>query len=100
MSKSIRHNETNSIKELIDLFIKENKLTKGLRQITLEEIWKEQMGAGVATYTKKVELRGELFIVYLNSSVLREELSYGKDKIINILNESLGEDIIKRIKLL
>lgn len=100
MGKSIRHNETNSMKELIDFFIRENNLSKGLRQVSIEEIWKEQMGQGVVSYTDKIVLKGELLIVYLSSSVLREELSYGKEKIINILNESLGEDIIKRIKLL
>jgi len=31
--------------------------------------------------------------------VLREELSYGKEKIINMLNEELGKTIIKKIVL-
>ena len=100
MAKNIRHNETNSIEELINLFIKENNLSKGLRQVNIEDVWKEQMGKGVVSYTNKVVLKGELLLVYLNSAVLREELSYGKEKIINILNEALGEEVIKRIKLL
>lgn len=100
MKKDIRHNETNSIEELINLFIKENNLSKGLRQVSIEEIWKNQMGQGIVSYTNKIVLKGELLTVYLNSSVLREELSYGKEKIISILNEALGENIIKRIKLL
>ena len=100
MRKNIRHNETNSIKELIDIFVKENKLSRGLRQVTIKELWKEQMGQGVLSYTDKIELKGDLLLVYLNSSVLREELSYGKEKIIKMLNEAFGEDIIKKIKLL
>lgn len=99
MAKGIRHNETNSMEELIKLFIKENKLTKGLRQVTIEELWTEQMGKGVASYTDKLVFKGDLLIVYLNSSVLREELSYGKEKIIKILNEALGEELIKKIRL-
>ncbi len=100
MRKNIRHNETNSIKELIDIFVKENKLSRGLRQVTIKELWREQMGQGVLSYTDKIELKGDLLLVYLNSSVLREELSYGKEKIIKMLNEAFGEDIIKKIKLL
>ena len=100
MAIDIRHNEANSIEDLIKVFIKENNLTKGLRQVTIEELWKVQMGNGVANYTEKLVLKGETLVVYLKSSVLREELSYGKDKIIKILNEALGEEIIKKIRLI
>jgi hypothetical protein len=37
--------------------------------------------------------------VQLSSSVLREELSYGKEKIIKMLNEELGKDIVKKLIL-
>jgi hypothetical protein len=36
--------------------------------------------------------------VKLNSSVLREELSYGKDKIIEMINKALGKDLIHDIR--
>ncbi len=99
MAKKIHHNDTNSIKELMKLFIKENNLTKGLRQVNIEELWKKEMGKGVTGYTDKLVLKGDTLIVYLNSSVLREELSYGKEKIIKMLNEALGEELIKKIRL-
>lgn len=99
MKKNTRHNEENSIEELMKFFIKENNLTKGLRQVTIEELWVEQMGNGVANYTDKITLKGETLFVHLNSSVLREELSYGKDKIIKIMNEAFGEKIISKLIL-
>lgn len=99
MAKNIRHNEVNSLEELIKVFIDENNLSKGLRQVRMEEIWEEQMGKGVAGYTRKVVLQGDILIVYLTSSVLREELRYGKDKIIAMLNEAYGEPVIKKIRL-
>jgi len=99
VAKNIRHNESNSIEDLMKIFIQENKLTQGLRQVSIEEIWISQMGKGVASYTDKLVLKGSILTVYLNSSVLREELSYGKEKIINILNEALGEELIKSIRL-
>jgi len=99
MAKNIRHNEANSIEELIKVFIQENNLTKGLRQVRMEQIWKEQMGNGVMSYTEKIVLKNDLLIVKLSSSVLREELSYGKEKIMKMLNEALGEEIITKIRL-
>lgn len=99
MAKDSRHNEANSIEELMKIFLKKHNLTKGLHQVTIEELWVEQMGKGVANYTDKLVLQGDRLIVYLNSSVLREELSHGKEKIITILNEALGEELIKSIRL-
>lgn len=100
MAKNIRHNDTVKIEDLMKLFISENNLTKGLRQVNIKELWVEQMGNGVASYTEKIVLKGDTLLVYLKSSVLREELSYGKDKIIKMLNEALKEDLISKIRLL
>ena len=57
------------------------------------------MGNGVNNYTTAVELRNETLFVSLSSSVLREELSLGKTKIIAMLNEELGKDLIKKLVL-
>lgn len=57
------------------------------------------MGPGVNNYTQEVTLKNDILYVQLSSSVLREELSYGKDKIVQMLNESLGKDVVKSIVL-
>lgn len=98
MAKFQRHNEVFSIGDLLKIVMDENKLTKGLNNLRLQELWKEQMGAGVVKYTEKIQLQGETLVVQLNSSVLREELGYGKEKIVLMLNEAIGETIIKKIK--
>ncbi len=94
-----RENDSFSVKDLMRSFIKENNLTKGMRKIKLEETWNQLMGQGVASYTTSVELQNNTLVVRLTSSVLREELSYGKDKIIKMLNEEMGEELIKKILL-
>jgi len=57
------------------------------------------MGAGVANYTDEVKIQNGTLIVRLSSSALREELSYGKDKIIKMINEELGEQLVKKLML-
>lgn len=94
-----RQNEFHSIKELMDDVIKENKLTKGMRQIAVQEAWGKLMGKGIVSYTNKIELNGKTLIVKLKSSVLREELSYGKDKIIKMMNTELREKLISKLIL-
>ena len=94
-----RQNEFHSIQDLMKDVIKENKLTKGMHQLTVKDAWAKLMGQGVVSYTNKVELNGKTLFVSLKSSVLREELSYGKEKIIKMMNEEIGEKLISKLIL-
>lgn len=80
-------------------FIEKNKLQSGIDNISAQDAWKSLMGNGVNSYTKEVSLKGTTLYVSLTSAVLREELSYGKDKIINLINEELGRVVIRDIIL-
>ena len=94
-----RENDSFSVKDLMKHFIKENNLSKGMQKLKIEETWAKMMGAGVATHTTSVRLQNKMLIIQLTSSVLREELSYGKDKIIKMMNEELGEEVITKLML-
>jgi hypothetical protein len=88
-----------SLGEAIHAFITENKLQKGIDKINVSDAWKKLMGNGVNNYTTAVELKNETLYVSLSSSVLREELSHGKSRIITMLNEEMGRELIKYIVL-
>ena len=62
--------------------LEQNKLQKGMDQIYVKEAWGEVMGKGVMNYTESVTLKNHTIFVKLASSALREELEYGKDKIV------------------
>jgi len=85
--------------EALQEFIKKNKLEKGLDKVDAQEAWAKLMGNGVNNYTTAIELRNSTLFVSLSSSVLREELSLGKSKIITMLNEELGKDLITKLVL-
>lgn len=97
MSK--RENESNAIKDLMNIFIKEGNLSKGMQKIQIGEAWEKLMGPGVASYTDEVQLQNGTLIVRLKSSVLREELSYGKEKIVQMINEEMGEELVQKLML-
>lgn len=94
-----RENEAFTVKDLMSSFIKENNLTKGMQKLKIEEVWAKIMGQGVVSYTEKVQLQNKTLVVSLSSSVLREELSYGKEKMIKMINEEMGEELISKIML-
>lgn len=95
-----RHDDFLPIDAILKEFIKENNLSKGIQKLTVEKLWPELMGSGVANYTESVTLKNKTLVIRLKSSVLREELSYGKEKIITMMNEHLGENVIEKIQLL
>lgn len=96
---SQRKREANSVKDLMQSFIKENNLSKGMQKLKIEEVWEQLMGAGVVSYTESVQLQNKTLIIKLTSSVLREELSYGKEKIIQMINDEMGEKLVSRLML-
>ena len=59
--------------------------------------WKELLGEGINSYTRKIYFyRGNLH-VQLSSSVLRAELLMSKQNLIKRLNDYAGEEVVKDI---
>ena len=94
-----RLNNESSIGDVLKEIIQSNKLQPGMDQVSVKEAWVSLMGNGVNSYTKNVTLKGSILYVELTSSVLREELSHGKSKIIAMINEELRRDIVKDVIL-
>ncbi|MBT8265374.1 MAG: DUF721 domain-containing protein [Bacteroidia bacterium] len=97
MSK--RQNEHLKLSDVLKEFVETNNLQQGLDKVDVEAAWKSLLGKGVNQYTTKVYLKDHTLYVNLSSSVLREELSYGKEKIIAMLNEALGKEVVKKLVL-
>ncbi|NQX85865.1 MAG: DUF721 domain-containing protein [Flavobacteriaceae bacterium] len=97
MSK--RHNDHLKLNDVLKDFVNTHKLQDGLDKVDVRNAWEQLMGNGVNNYTTQIMLKKDTLYVKLSSSVLREELNYGKDKIITMLNESLGKNLIKKLVL-
>jgi len=98
MSK--RKAEQSSLGDVLKEFISSRKkLQTGLNRVSAQDAWHQVMGAAISKYTTQVVLERDTLYVQLSSSVLREELSYGKEKIIKLLNEELNKELIKKLVL-
>ena len=89
-----RFNEESPIGDVLKQFISQNKLEAGMDIVNVRDAWKNVMGTGVNNYTTEIQLKGSTLYVALSSAVLREELSYGKEKIIKMINEELRKDLV------
>ena len=94
-----RKGDQNSMSDVLKGFIEANRLQKGLDKVSIKDAWHKVMGKAISKYTTAITLDRQVLYVQLSSSVLREELSYGKTKIIEMINEEMGKQIINKIIL-
>lgn len=88
-----------NLKEAIDRLLKAYNLSDKMLQYDLIEQWELVMGKMVAKRTREIYFKSKVLYVHLDSSVLREELSMAKSKMIELLNEKMGKKVIEDIVL-
>ena len=87
------------LKNLVEVFLKQNKLEDGLLNIEVKKAWFDLMKNGVSNYTTDVNLKNKTLYIKLSSPALKEELSYGKEKLIKLINDKFDKDLIEKIIL-
>jgi hypothetical protein len=96
----VRKSNEQSLQEVIDDLLDAYKLRGKFNQKKIIASWERIMGKTIANRTDAIFFRENKLIVKLNSSVLREELSFSKNKIIQLLNEDIGEEVVKEVVLI
>ena len=84
---------------LLNIFLKRNKLERGLLDLEVKKVWHELMENGVSNYTTDVSLKNKTLYIKLSSPALKQELSYGKEKLIKLINERFKKNIVEKIVL-
>ncbi len=93
MGNSNEQSIKDALKELVETY----RLKSKLHQNRIHELWEKQMGNTISRYTSDIKLRGQKLYITIDSAPLRQELSYGREKILHTLNEGLGENYIKEL---
>jgi len=86
-----------SLAEAMQAMIKEYRLGPQLNEMRVKTLWAELMGKTINTYTSQIAVRKGVLYISILSAPLKHELSYGKDKIRDLMNAELGEDYIKEV---
>jgi hypothetical protein len=83
-----------SLGDAIQQFLKGSRLKHGIQAMKIEDAWEDIMGKTIAKYTDKIEIAGGKLYVSTSIAALKNELMYQKTKIIERVNEALGEKTI------
>lgn len=86
-----------SIGDALKEFLKKSKLKNGVQAMQVKEAWEKIMGKTIANYTDKIEIINATLFISTNIAPLKNELIYQKTKIIERVNEALGEKVIKEV---
>jgi len=95
----VRKSDTRKIGEVISDYMREMKIDRKIMEARLINSWPSIVGTTIARQTEKIYIRKGVFYVHLRSPVLRNELSYMKTRIMEVLNETAGEVIITSVVL-
>lgn len=94
-----RYTEEAPVSDVIKNLITSYNLKSGIDKIVVKQAWEKIMGAGINNYTTHIVLKQTTLYVGLSSAILREELNLGREKIVAMLNEELGEELIAKVIL-
>jgi len=89
-----KNNHQFTIAEALQLLTGDKRMNKGLTESAVKQQWKDIMGETIAKHTTSMYLKGTELVVYFNSSIVKNEFIYNKDKAVKLINDALGYEAI------
>lgn len=97
MDDRIRSSEDQEIGKVIDRMLKAYGLDGKMKEMDVINSWEELMGKAVANRTENIFIKNKVLHLKLNSSVMRDELLFGKQVIIERVNQKAGFEIVNDV---
>ncbi len=93
----MRRSNTQSLSDVLQDYIKELRIEKKLKEVSIIQSWENLLGKTVARYTRNLKIVNNILYVEISSSVVKNELIMMREEICRRLNENVGEEIIERV---
>ena len=85
------------MQDAIKQFLKQSRIKGGIQALQIEEVWEQIMGKTIARYTDNIQIINQTLFISSSVAQLKNELLYQKDKIIERVNEALGDKVINDV---
>ena len=85
------------LKDVLNDLVGEMKWKEPLNETKIREVWKAKMGTTINSYTKNLNFRKGMLFITITSAPLKQELSYEKEKIQQMLNAELGGKYVEQV---
>ena len=97
MSDLKRTSNEAPLKEVVDRWLKAYGYDGKMKEIEVIKAWPEMMGTAVANRTTEIYIKNKKLFLKMESAVMRDELSHGKQVIIQRVNELAGFEMINDV---
>ncbi|MBR4519911.1 MAG: DUF721 domain-containing protein [Paludibacteraceae bacterium] len=96
----MKRKEAQSLDSIIAEWIRANGLEKPMLEHRVVAQWAEILGPTIARYSRDLEVKDGMLRVRITNAALRQELFEQRFRLIQKLNEAVGGEAIKDIRLL
>ena len=86
-----------SIGDAIKQFLNQSRLKGSIQALQIEDVWEQIMGKTIAHYTDKLRIINDTLFITTQVAPLKQELIFQKEKIVQRVNEALGQKVISKI---
>ncbi len=97
MDEKYRTEQTRHIKQVIQDFLKQNKIDKGLNKHTVIKSWEQIVGERINSATEQIFFKNDILYVKIKSPIIKNELRMIKSAIISRINNYVGAITVKDI---
>ena len=94
-----RNYKLKPIKNIIENFVEQKSISDGNFNVKVQKAWENAVEKKILDYTKEIYVKGEVLYIKVSNPILKQEILYSKQKVINLINEELEKDLIKKIIL-
>lgn len=96
----MKRKEAQTLDSVLTEWIRENGLEKPLLEHRIVEQWADILGKTIARYSRDIEIKDGMLRVRITNAALRQELFEQRFRLIQKLNDAVGDEVVKDIRLL
>ena len=93
----VKRSNEQTLKEVIDQLLKAYRLEPGIEKARLAGEWERLLGPALAKRTRVASLEKGRLTIHVRSAALREELSMSRSRIMELLNQQLGKEVVTEV---
>lgn len=95
-----RNSGISHIGKAIRKMLEQYKLTRKFDEASLVESWPRLVGPLISKHTTKLYIRDKVLFVRLDSPGIKHDLRFTREKILEVLQQEYGADVVSDIVLM
>ena len=92
-----RHKDSQHIKEILKIVLKQTGINQGLAEHNVISSWKEIVGERINKSTDNIYISKRILFVHIRSAIAKNELNLIKTALVEKINLNAGQEVITKI---